>query len=67
MNVIEAIQAECDRVRKIIKIYDDLPQGAGLFGASWMSELIHRSEKAIASGDVVECVVCLKQLREVEA
>lgn len=67
MNMIEAIQAECDRVRKIIKIYDDLPDGVGVFGSSWMKELIKRSEKAIATGDVVQCVACLTELREVQA
>lgn len=67
MNMIEAIQAECDRVRKIIKIYDDLPGGVGAFGSTWMNELIKQSEKAIAHADAVECVACLKALREVEA
>lgn len=64
-NMVEAIQRECERVRGIIKIYDELEGGVGVFRASWMRELIKRSEKAIAKLDAVECVVCLTKLREV--
>jgi hypothetical protein len=65
-NMVEAIQAECNRVREVIRIYDELPNNVGIFGATWMRELVKRSEKAIAELDVVECVACLKELREVE-
>lgn len=66
VNVVEAIQRECDRVREIIALYKTLPNGVGEFGATWMKELVRRSERAIADQDAVECVVCLKRLREVE-
>jgi hypothetical protein len=65
-NMVEAIQAECNRVREVIRIYDELPNNVGIFGATWMRELVKRSEKAIAELDVVECVACLKELRDVE-
>jgi hypothetical protein len=65
-NMVEAIQRECNRVRGVVKLYEELPGGVGRFGAAWMKELIGRSERAIASLDVVECVACLKELREVE-
>ncbi len=65
-NLIEAIQLECNRVREIIGHYKALPNGVGAFGAAWMGDLVKRSEKAIAHADVVACVSCLKELREVE-
>jgi hypothetical protein len=66
-NLIEAIQAECNRVRDVIKLYDELEGGVGVFGATWMRDLVRRSEKAIAEQDAVACVSCLKELRKVEA
>lgn len=66
-NMIEAMQRECNRVREIIRIYEGLDAGVGVFGATWMKELITRSERAIANLDAVECVVCLKQLREINS
>lgn len=66
LNLIETIQAECNRVREVIRHYDELPGGVGVFGATWMRELVRRSEKAIGDFDVVECVACLKELREVK-
>ena len=65
-NLVEAIQRECNRVREIVAQYRSLPNGLGEFGATWMSDLVRRSEKAIADQDVVACVTCLKELREVE-
>lgn len=67
MNMIEAIRKECERVRGIIKLYEELPGNVGIFGATWMKELVKRSEAAIAHADAVECLVCLKELREVNA
>jgi hypothetical protein len=66
VNMVEAIQVECNRVREIIRCYEDLPHGVGTFGAIAMRELIKRSEKAISEMDAVECVRCLRELREVE-
>jgi hypothetical protein len=65
-NLVEAIQRECNRVREIIGNYKVLPNGVGAFGATWMAELVKRSEKAIAEADVVACVSCLEELREVK-
>jgi hypothetical protein len=65
-NAVDAIQRECNRVREIIAQYKALPNGVGTFGATWMQDLVRRSEKAIAEQDAVACVVCLKELREVE-
>lgn len=66
-NMIEAIQAECNRVRELIKLYEDLDDGVGIFAATWMRDLLRRSEKAIADADAVACVACLTELREVKA
>jgi hypothetical protein len=66
VNAVEAIQAECNRVREVIAAYDALEAGVGIFGATWMRDLVSRSEKAIADQDAVACVACLKELREVK-
>jgi hypothetical protein len=36
MNLIEALHSEMDRVREIIKEYDDLPNNAGAFASGMM-------------------------------
>ncbi len=66
-NVVEAIQAECNRVREIVKLYDELPNGVGRLGSTWMRQLIEQGERAIADQDAVACVRCLVQLRGVTA
>lgn len=65
INMIEAIQAECNRLReKVIPEYDKIPEG--IFAATMMRHSIKLAEAAIASGDVVECVAALQDLRGYE-
>lgn len=61
-NLVEAIQEQCNRLREsVLPEYDKIP--TGVFAATLMRESIKRAEKAIASGDAVECIAALKELR----
>lgn len=62
-NVIEAIQAECNRLREdVLPEYDKIP--TGVFAATMMRQSMKRAEQAIASGEVVDMVRALQDLRE---
>lgn len=61
-NLVEAIQGECNRLRgTVLPEYDKIP--TGVFAATLMRQSIKAGEKAIASGDAVECVRALKDLQ----
>ena len=60
-NIIEGIQEECDRVRKVMEIYKTVPMGH--LAASLMAESIKQAERAIASGDTVGMVLIYKDLK----
>ena len=64
MNILEGIQEEQDRVREMIKHYEELPNGVGHLAASMMQRSLESSNKAIAEGDVVEMVRCYADLKE---
>ena len=61
---ISALQAECVRIREVIKRCDSAPTTT--VAAHWLRRLIARSEKAIARQDVGECAERLRQLRDVK-
>jgi len=65
MNLIEGLQKEAERRRKILKSYEDIGV-AGIFGATLLKYDINRAEKAIANGDVVEMLSVYKKLSEAE-
>jgi hypothetical protein len=61
-NLIEGIQAECNRVRSAIPHYEELgPVGA--FGAAALRSAVKEGEDAIASGDTTRMVQALESLR----
>ena len=62
MNLIEGLQEEMTRNRKILKIYEEIPQGA--FGAMMIKKDIADAEKALASGDTIEMIRVYKSLKE---
>lgn len=64
MNIIEGIQNQCDRVRRLISIYESMPMG--FIAAALMKGCIQRAENAIASCDVVAMVALYKELSEFE-
>lgn len=64
-NIIEGIQRQCDRVRKILPLYDEIP--TGVFAATMMRNSIKAAEAAIASGDVLAMLSAYKDLEGYEA
>lgn len=64
-NIIEGIQRQCDRVREILPLYDEIP--TGVFAATMMRNSIKAAEAAIASGDVLAMLAAYKDLEGYEA
>jgi hypothetical protein len=65
VNLIEGIQAECNRIRdEAIPIYESLPGGAGRWAVLLMRGDIAMAEEAIASGDAVLMVTVLARIKE---
>jgi hypothetical protein len=64
-NVIEGIQAECNRVRELLPQYEAIGP-AGRFGLLMLQADIAEGGAAIASGDVVRMVRALDALRGCE-
>ena len=62
-NLMEGLLSEMNRVRDLIVEYNNLPGGVGIFGASLMKINIQKAEKAISSGDVIQMMVCYKELK----
>lgn len=62
MNIIEGIQQECERCRKLLEQYKSIgPVGA--FGHAAISADIKEGEAAIASGDAIRCISAYKSLQ----
>ena len=55
---------ELERVRKLLAIYESIPEGR--FGAMMIRQSIARAEAAQASGDVVAIVAAFQELKEWE-
>ena len=53
-NLMDGLFDEMNRVREIIKIYEDLPSGAGRFAAALMKQNIEEAEQSIKDNDVIE-------------
>ena len=64
MNLIEGLIEEMNRVREIIKIYEEKP--AGNFAAAIMKVDIANAEKAMANGDVIAELQCFEVLKSYE-
>lgn len=60
-NLAEALPAEQQRVRELVKIYDNVPHGA--FGAAMLRQALTRAEQAAASGDVVAMLRSYEELK----
>ncbi len=66
MNIIEAIQAQCRRVREnLLPAYAEIGP-AGHFDAAVLKLAVQEGEAAIASGDAVRMVQALKRLEDCE-
>jgi len=70
MNLIEGLLSEMNRCRKLIVIYNTIPNGsfeaamkADLF-ISMIKQDIVAAEEAMVSGDTVQMLRCYKALKE---
>jgi hypothetical protein len=61
VNVVEGILTECNRVRRLIKLYDEIPQG--VFASTLMRQSIAEAEKALVNCDTVQMIECYKDLQ----
>ena len=64
MNVIEAIQAKCEELRtEYIPAYESIGV-PGTFAVIMMRESIKKAEQAIATGDTIQMIASLQELRD---
>ena len=66
MNLVEGLQAEMKRCRKLVPLYEGLPNNAGFFGVTIIKQDIANAEESIASGDTVKMMRCYKALKVCE-
>ena len=64
MNLIEGLHEEMDRVRDIIKVYEEVPKGAGAFASLMMKQSIKIAEQSIEIGDTIGMMKALNSLKE---
>jgi hypothetical protein len=64
MGVIDSLETEMKRAKGIIA--DCEVQHTLSFVAAWLRALVLRGEQAIRDNDITECVVCLREIREVK-
>lgn len=62
MSLIEGLQKEMNRNRKLLKVYESIPNGS--FGAMFIRKDIECAEKAIAESDTIRMMQVLKSLSE---
>jgi hypothetical protein len=65
-NLIEGLQSQMNRVREIIKVYEELPNNAGAFASGMMQFSISNAEKMIASSDTKGMIMAYKDLESYE-
>ena len=64
MNLIEGLQKELDRNKKLLKIYEAIPQG--IFGATMIKQTIKKAETSMANNDTVAMLKHYQKLRKIE-
>lgn len=60
-SLAEALPKEQQRVRELVKVYDEIP--AGEFGAVMLRQALTRAGHAAASGDVVAMLRSYQELK----
>ena len=61
MNIAEALPIEQARVRKLLPLYDEIPEG--IFAATMMRQSLAQAEKAAAAGDLVAMIHAYEDLK----
>ena len=62
-TVGEEILVELKRNRELLKVYQDLPDGVGTFGATMINADIDFAEKALAEDDVIKVLQAYEKLK----
>ena len=65
MNLIEGIQQELERAKKLLKCYEGLGP-CGRFGFEIIKGTIERAEKSISESDTVQMAKSLGELRRLD-
>jgi len=65
-NLMEGLLSEMNRVRGIIKIYEDIEGGAGRLAATLMGMSVRGAEQSISSGDVIKMLQAYEDLKGYE-
>ena len=62
--IFTELESEMKRAKTIIEHCESTPTMS--FVSIWLRALVRRGEQAINENDVVACIACLKQIREVK-
>ena len=62
-NLMSGLLNEMNRVRELTIEYEELPDGAGLFGATTMKGSIKMAEMSINNGDAVDMLKQYENLK----
>ncbi len=65
-NLMDGIFIQMNRVREIIPLYEQLPNGVGAFGLAVIRQALARAEASIKNNDVVEMLVAYQELKQIE-
>ena len=64
-NLMDGLFSEMNRVRELIKEYEDpILKGAGVFAAAMMKKSITTAEHSIKTNDVIEMLYAYNDLKE---
>lgn len=62
-TVGEDILVELKRNRELVKVYQDLPDGVGMIGATLINADIDAAEKALAENNIVAILQAYEKLK----
>ena len=62
-NLMSGLLDEITRITEIIKIYKDLPKGAGNLAAAIMELSVKQAKNAIRDNDVVKMIEMFEELK----
>lgn len=66
MSLGDAFPQEQQRLRELIAVYLQLPNGVGQFGAHQIQQVLKRADAAAISGDLVAQIAAYKEMTECE-
>jgi hypothetical protein len=65
-NLMDGLLEQLNRNRELLKVYEELPNNAGAFGAMFIRQKIKLGELAISENDVVKMMTAYKELKDSE-